>query len=116
MFRLNQPPFKTILLIAYILYTSGSTGTPKSVAVRNQNVCHYVRAFQHEFHPGKADTMLQYSVCSFDIFVEEVFVTLLSSATLAIPSSKAKEDIHSLMDFVEKKRCYQNQRISLPAA
>ena len=88
--------------LAYILYTSGSTGTPKGVAVRNRNVCHYVRAFQHEFHPGKADTMLQYSVCSFDIFVEEVFATLLSGATLAIPSSKTKADMHSLMDFVEK--------------
>ena len=46
--------------------------------------------------------MLQYSVCSFDIFVEEVFTTLLSGAALAIPSAKTKENIHTLMDFVEK--------------
>lgn len=87
--------------LAYILYTSGSTGKPKGVAVRNRNVCHYVRAFQNEFHPGEADMMLQYSVCSFDIFVEEVFTTLLSGAVLAIPSAKTKEDIHTLMEFVE---------------
>ena len=87
--------------LAYILYTSGSAGKPKGVAVRNRNVCHYVRAFQHEFHPGEADTMLQYSVCSFDIFVEEVFTTLLSGAVLAIPSAKTKEDIHALMEFAE---------------
>ena len=88
--------------IAYILYTSGSTGRPKGVAVRNRNVCHYVRAFQNEFQPNEKDTMLQYSVCSFDIFVEEVFTTLLSGAALAIPSAETKKDIHRLMDFVDK--------------
>lgn len=86
--------------LAYILYTSGSTGKPKGVAVRNRNVCHYVRAFQHEFHPNETDTMLQYSVCSFDILVEEVFTTLLSGAVLAIPSAETKENMHTLMEFV----------------
>ena len=88
--------------LAYILYTSGSTGMPKGVAVRNRNVCHYVRAFREEFHPDESDTMLQYSVCSFDIFVEEVFTTLLSGAVLAIPSAETKKEIHLLMEFVEK--------------
>lgn len=93
--------------LAYILYTSGSTGAPKGVSVRNRNVCQYVRAFQNEFHPGPSDTMLQYSVCSFDIFVEEVFTTLLSGAVLAIPSTQDKKDIHSLMAFVESNHVTQ---------
>lgn len=86
--------------LAYILYTSGTTGVPKGVMVENRNVCHYVRAFQNEFHPKESDIMLQHSVCSFDIFVEEVFTTLLSGAALAIPSDKTKSDIGLLMDFV----------------
>lgn len=90
--------------LAYILYTSGSTGVPKGVCVTNANVCHYVRAFQHEFHPAAGDIMLQYSVCSFDIFVEEVFTTLLSGAALAIPGGAARADIQSLMDFVREKK------------
>ncbi|MCD8217641.1 MAG: amino acid adenylation domain-containing protein [Clostridiales bacterium] len=88
--------------LAYVLYTSGSTGVPKGVSVTNANVCHYVRAFQHEFHPVSGDVMLQYSVCSFDIFVEEVFATLLSGAALAVPKGQSREDIQSLMDFVRE--------------
>ena len=90
--------------LAYILYTSGSTGAPKGVAVRNRNVCQYVQAFRNEFHPDGSDTMLQYSVCSFDIFVEEVFTTILSGAVLAIPSAEDKKDIQSLMKFVEENQ------------
>lgn len=87
--------------LAYILYTSGSTGKPKGVSVKNYNVCHYVRAFKNEFDVDEKDVMLQYSVCSFDIFVEEVFTTILNGGVLAIPSDEDKKDINSLMAFVE---------------
>ena len=87
---------------AYVLYTSGTPGRPKGVCVTNRNVCHYVRAFADEFHPGPGDVMLQYSVCSFDIFVEEVFTSLLNGAALAIPADEDKADIQSLMAFVER--------------
>lgn len=87
---------------AYVLYTSGTTGRPKGVCVTNRNVCHYVRAFENEFHIASGDIMLQYSVCSFDIFVEEVFASLLNGAALAIPTEEDKANIHSLMDFVER--------------
>ncbi|MCI9080343.1 MAG: amino acid adenylation domain-containing protein [Lachnospiraceae bacterium] len=89
-------------LPAYVLYTSGTTGQPKGICVTNHNVCHYVRAFANEFKPATNDIMLQYSVCSFDIFVEEVFASLLNGAALAIPSAEDKKDVKSLMKFVEK--------------
>lgn len=91
-------------LPAYVLYTSGTTGRPKGICVTNRNVCHYVRAFANEFKPAVGDIMLQYSVCSFDIFVEEVFASLLNGAALAIPSTKDKEDVKSLMNFVERHK------------
>lgn len=89
-------------LPAYVLYTSGTTGRPKGICVTNRNVCHYVRAFAQEFHPAPGDVMLQYSVCSFDIFVEEVFASLLNGAALAIPAAEDKADIQALMRFVER--------------
>lgn len=86
--------------VAYILYTSGTTGKPKGVIQENHSVVNYCEAFEAEMHTGPGDVMLQYSVCSFDIFVEEVFTTLLNGAALAIPT----EEVHNgplkgLMDF-----------------
>lgn len=87
--------------LAYVLYTSGTTGRPKGVAVEHRNVCHYVRAYCSEFHPTSQDVILQNSVCSFDIFVEEVFTPLLTGGTLAIPDAITCNDISLLMQFVE---------------
>lgn len=89
--------------VAYILYTSGTSGRPKGVVVENHSVVNYAEAFENEFHAAPGDVMLQYSICSFDIFVEEVFTTLLSGAALAIPSKEICEgSISDLMGFCER--------------
>lgn len=89
--------------LAYVLYTSGTTGKPKGVKVKNRSVVNYAEAFEAEFHTGPGDVMLQYSVCSFDIFVEEVFTTLLNGATLAIPPKAVVDGgVGELMGFVER--------------
>lgn len=88
--------------LAYILYTSGTTGHPKGVQVENHSVVNYAMAFEEEFHTGPGDVMLQYSVCSFDIFVEEVYATLLNGAALAIPPDALRRaDVGRLMEWAE---------------
>jgi non-ribosomal peptide synthetase component F len=69
------------------------------VVIEHGNVCNYARAFCHEFGPVAGDVMLQNSVCTFDIFVEEVFPLLLAGGTLAIPSAATRDDFAALMRF-----------------
>lgn len=86
---------------AYILYTSGTTGEPKGVSVSNANVVHYARAFENEFHIGPGDVMMQCSVCTFDIFVEEVFATLLNGAESLVATRETASDSCKLLSFAK---------------
>lgn len=88
---------------AYVLYTSGTTGRPKGIMIENHSVVNYARAFENEMKIGKGDVMLQHSICSFDIFVEEVFATLLNGVTLAIPSKEIHDGpLQELMEFCKR--------------
>lgn len=88
---------------AYVLYTSGTSGKPKGVVVENHSVVNYAAAFEAEFGVGPGDRMLQYSICSFDIFVEEVFATLLNGGAVCIPSPAVRNgSIANLMKFIER--------------
>lgn len=91
--------------IAYVLYTSGTTGKPKGVMIENHSVVNYAEAFKEEMKVGPGDVMLQYSVCSFDIFVEEVFATILNGGALAIPSKEIHNgSLEGLMDFCRRHK------------
>ncbi|KSU86850.1 MULTISPECIES: non-ribosomal peptide synthetase [Priestia] len=72
--------------LAYIIYTSGSTGTPKGVMVPHKGLCNVVISSIHEFKFNTETRMLQFSSMSFDASVWEIFMALLSGASLHISS------------------------------
>ncbi|MCY1684002.1 non-ribosomal peptide synthetase [Kocuria sp. SL71] len=70
---------------AYTIYTSGSTGRPKGVVVTHRGMA---ALFSHESASLEIDQrsrVAQFAALSFDISVEELFLALLSGATLLVP-------------------------------
>ncbi|MEV0688551.1 AMP-binding protein, partial [Nocardia sp. NPDC050378] len=69
---------------AYVIYTSGSTGTPKGVMVGHDGVAGLLRSFVNSFGVGPGSRVLQLASPSFDAWVMEFVMGLLSGAELVI--------------------------------
>lgn len=69
---------------AYLIYTSGSTGKPKGVLNSHKSIMFYYAGVNKVYRTSAEDKVLQFSSISFDIFVEEMAMALVSCGTLVI--------------------------------
>ncbi|MGQ0778255.1 MAG: amino acid adenylation domain-containing protein, partial [Pseudonocardiales bacterium] len=69
---------------AYVIYTSGSTGRPKGVVVSLDSLRNFLDAMQQRFVLEPGDRLLAVTTIGFDIANLEVFVPLLSGATVVL--------------------------------
>ncbi|MFH8793724.1 non-ribosomal peptide synthase/polyketide synthase [Streptomyces sp. NPDC017941] len=70
---------------AYVIFTSGSTGRPKGVTVMHRGIAGFAAAAAERYAVGPGDRVLQFSSPSFDASVLELFVSVLTGATLVVP-------------------------------
>jgi amino acid adenylation domain-containing protein len=70
--------------LAYLIYTSGSTGRPKGVAVEHRAAAAHFPAMAGTLGIVREDRVLQFASSGFDVSLEQVFVPLLSGATLVL--------------------------------
>lgn len=77
---------------AYIIYTSGSTGNPKGVEIGHRSLVNFLWSMQRE--PGMTDQDLLFAVttCSFDISILELFLPLITGATVYIANRAMLQD------------------------
>lgn len=70
--------------LAYIIYTSGSTGTPKGVMVRHSSLVNFLCSMLQRPGIESKDILLSVTSISFDIAALELFLPLITGATVVI--------------------------------
>lgn len=90
----------------YIMYTSGSTGIPKAVTIKHYNVLNFVKSMQERLNylPSPDNKVLSVTTVCFDIFVFELFPTLLSGLTLVIADELESRSPKLLSDIIQKHK------------
>lgn len=84
---------------AYIIYTSGSTGTPKGVQIHHEAFCTFIKSFTALWGFSSRDTTLQFSSVAFDASMIDLWIPLLTGATLVLyPDNKIIGK--PLLDFI----------------
>ncbi|WP_040497714.1 AMP-binding protein, partial [Fulvivirga imtechensis] len=82
--------------LAYIIYTSGSTGKPKGVMVSHRSVINLISSLKETYGIDSSDRILQFSTITFDASVEQIWLSLLSGASLVLIG---KETILNEVEF-----------------
>jgi amino acid adenylation domain-containing protein len=88
--------------LAYVIYTSGSTGLPKGVQIPHRALLNFLLSVQKE--PGLAaqDRLLAVTTLSFDIAGLELWLPLISGATVVLASADDAKDPSALSRLIEQ--------------
>ncbi|HWU56152.1 MAG TPA: amino acid adenylation domain-containing protein, partial [Rhizomicrobium sp.] len=89
--------------LAYVIYTSGSTGMPKGVAVEHRCAANFVLFSMSRLAPDELDGILFSTALTFDVSVDELFVSLAAGGRLivtdnllALASAAARSEVRVL--------------------
>jgi amino acid adenylation domain-containing protein len=90
--------------LCYLIYTSGSTGRPKGAMNRHAGVVHTMLGLAEAVGIDHTDRVLQASSLNFDLSVIEIFTSLLSGATLVVPTAAERGDPAALLDLLAREQ------------
>lgn len=86
---------------AYVIYTSGSTGKPKGVEIEQGGVLNFLYAMQDKLALTPADRWLAVTTIAFDISVLELFLPLLTGATIELADRTTTVDGAALAQLLQ---------------
>ncbi len=90
--------------LMYILYTSGSTGKPKGVQVCHRNAMNLLTSVQKQPGISIEDRLLSITSLSFDISVLELYLPIISGATLVLLDETLAVDPRQLSEQLEAQQ------------
>ena len=92
--------------LCYIMYTSGSTGTPKAVSIKHYNVLNFVQSMKEklDYTMSKDNRVISVTTVCFDIFVFELYPTLLSGLCLVIADELESRSPKLLSEVIKKHK------------
>ncbi|MBN9297173.1 MAG: amino acid adenylation domain-containing protein [Filimonas sp.] len=89
---------------AYIIYTSGSTGKPKGIPITHKQICHLLASENSILQITDTDIVYQGFSVSFDMWLEETWISFFAGATLVISDSITAKSFDSLHLFLNKHK------------
>ena len=89
--------------LAYMIYTSGSTGQPKGTVIPHKGLNNLTYNQIRDFSVTGNSKVLQFASFGFDASISEIFMALLSGATLVMIDNEVKKDIDKLIDVFNKE-------------
>jgi amino acid adenylation domain-containing protein len=88
--------------LAYVIYTSGSTGRPKGVQITHRNVVNFLQSMQQQPGIDASDVLLAVTTLSFDIAGLELWLPLITGATVELARADDARDSLSLMRLLNE--------------
>jgi len=88
--------------LAYVIYTSGSTGKPKGVMIEHRSVVNLLTSIAKEVNFTQDSTFLSVTTYSFDICYLELYMPLITGASLVIVSRETASDGYQLAKSLEE--------------
>ncbi|MEE1798373.1 amino acid adenylation domain-containing protein [Streptomyces sp. JV176] len=87
---------------AYVTYTSGSTGRPKGVVVPHGALTNLVLALRERLGVGAEDRVLAAAPASFDMSKPELYLPLVTGATMVLAEQGALRDPDELSALLDR--------------
>ena len=104
---LSPMPLETLPIditnpIAYILYTSGTTGKPKGVQITHVSLINFLFSMKEKINFTSKDVFLAITPITFDISAAEIYIPLLTGASLVFVENYVRYEPNKLQYFIAK--------------
>jgi thioesterase domain-containing protein/acyl carrier protein len=84
-----------------VIYTSGSTGRPKGVMIEHAAVANFLRSMQKRPGIAASDRLLAVTTVAFDIAALEIYLPLVTGATVVLAGTRAASNADMLAQLLE---------------